>query len=443
MTKWCNNCETHKDSWEDKKHLGYKHHVRCWSCDKWSLVYGSDKNLWDWWCNGIDDSKKAILEKLGVDADSSSKKRYDKSDLWKLYYWARILNSKYVGVSGKVQQMNFFSTEWNNNLLIVIDGEGSYGINLLVYEMPMEATGNPSAGPLERFYISNCSYFSDARDKIKQLEKTLKGDNPIFYRDYVTVDYDNKNYDSSSYPMTFKGGVVERIKLPSDAKYNPDKYIKPLDIVLEVNRKMVHSCIYLGDKNVCHVIAPNRNAVVKMDSWSNFLSVISADKILRYHPVIAFKDPNIIIKHVAKSVEGTSNYFVPGVKNSDGSFSLWKSSSERSSNNCENFTNACVFGLNFSELAARDIGSSNTTFNVSSRINETNGELNKLSYGDSVDSRINDIKSYKKRGNENRIARDIDREGIEMQNCIEVQPKDYKIDSSTTELANLLSKLFI
>ena len=342
--------------------------------------------------------------------------------------------------------MNFFSAEWNNNLITVINGEGSYGVHLIVYEMPMKS-GNPSGGDLETFYVSGSySYLSDAKSKIKDLERTLKGENPIFYRDNVTVDYYSTSgyYDGSSYPMTFRGDVVKRIELPSDARYNPDEYIKPLDIVLEINRKMVHSCVYLGDKNVCHVIAPSGNAIVKMDSWSNFLSVISADKMLRYHPVIAFKKPNEIIEHIAKSVEGTSNYFVPGVKNSDGSFSLWKSSSGSGSNNCENFTNVCVLGLNFSELAARDRGSSDTTFNVSSRISETNSKLNALTYSyqqSSVDSRISDINNYKRWGNENRVARQIDREGIEMQNCIEVQPKsDYRLNSG---IAGLFSNLFI
>jgi hypothetical protein len=132
--------------------------------------------------------------------------------------------------------------------------------------MSMQATGNPSAGPLEKFYINGgYSYLSDARSRIKELEKTLKGENPIFYRGSITVDYNNTNYDSSSYPMTFRDDVVKRIELPSDAKYNPDKYIKPLDIVLEVNRRMVHSCIYLGDKNVCHVLAEG-GGKVKIES---------------------------------------------------------------------------------------------------------------------------------------------------------------------------------
>ena len=429
MTKWCNNCEAKKDSWSDKNYSGYKYHVRCWSCDKWSLVYDSDKNLYDWWGNGIDGEQKDVIKEFGVDVSSSSKKRYDKWDLLKLWYWARILekNRWDIGISGKIQQMNFFSADWNNNLIAIINGEGSYGVNLLVYEMPMQSTGNPSSGDLEKFYIDGgYSYLSSAKDKVKELEKTLKGDNPILYRNSITVDY--YDYGSSNYPMNFRGDVVKRIELPSDARYNPDKYVKPLDIVLVVNRKMVHACIYLGDKNVCHVLGEGGGRV-KIDSWSKFLSVIQSEKILRYHPVIAFKKPDVLIKHIAKSIEGTSNYFSAGTKrvSDDGSFSLYKGR-ENSSNNCENFTNVCVLGINFSELAARKKGNSDATFNTQSSVNETTSKIDGLtSY---TGNRISEIEGYKNKGNENRISKKVDREGIEMQNCIEVQPKgSYRLNS--------------
>jgi hypothetical protein len=55
--------------------------------------------------------------------------------------------------------------------------------------------------------------------------------------------------------MTFKNGIVKRIELPrDDAISNPNNYIKPLDIVLAVNKEWVHSCVYLGDKKICHVL---------------------------------------------------------------------------------------------------------------------------------------------------------------------------------------------
>src|SRR2546421_1935266 len=119
--------------------------------------------------------------------------------------------------------------------------------------MPMKC-GNRSSGSLSNFYINGgYSCLSDARNKVKELEINLKGENPIFYRDSITVNY-STDYDSSSFPMTFQDGVVKRIELSDDARSNPDKHIKPLDIVLAVNRRMVHSCVYLGNRSICHVL---------------------------------------------------------------------------------------------------------------------------------------------------------------------------------------------
>jgi hypothetical protein len=66
--------------------------------------------------------------------------------------------------------------------------------------------------------------------------------------------------------MYFLPEVIKRFELPNEAKYNPNQYIKPLDIVLAINRNMVHSCVYLGDKHICHVVAPGGKGVVKIDS---------------------------------------------------------------------------------------------------------------------------------------------------------------------------------
>jgi hypothetical protein len=40
--------------------------------------------------------------------------------------------------------------------------------------------------------------------------------------------------------------------LPSDAKYNPDKYILPLDIVKTIGKNINHYAVYLGNGWVCN-----------------------------------------------------------------------------------------------------------------------------------------------------------------------------------------------
>jgi hypothetical protein len=134
------------------------------------------------------------------------------------------------------------------------------------------------------------------------------------------------------------------------------------------------------------------------------------------------------------------------VKNVSGGFSIRKDWSGRS-NNCENFTNVCVFGLNFSELSARSAGSSKADFSVEPRIKETNGKLDGLTYS-SVDARVSEINGYKSRGNENRISRGVDREGVSMQNCVEVCPNSEfrlggNMSSVVGSVAGIFSKLFI
>ena len=466
MTKWCNNCETYKDSWSDKGYSKYKYHVRCWSCDKWSLVYSSDKNLYDWWLNGISTEQKDIIKKFGIDTSSSSKKKYDRSDLWKLWYWDEIIKKNFDNITtmvvGRIQQMNFFSTEWNNNLLIVINGEGNYGVHLLVYEMPMKV-GNPSSGSLENFYVgsySNLGYNhrsdNSAKKRVYELERTLRGDNPILYNEPKTLKvFYTDDYNSSCFPSMFDEGEVKRIELPYySAKENPDDYIKPLDIVKIFIRSssrsgrapyMVHACIYLGNKKICHARYGNR---VEIDDWSEFFKLITdANKMIRYHPVIAFKNPRKIIEHIAKCIEGKERYFV--IKND---FDVL-GDRERQANNCECLGNRCVLGLNFSELATRRIkGSSESNFDYSSSTSSLRNQLteNKEKLDDltryvsssEVSDRIREIESYKDQGNENRIAREVDREGIEMQNCIEVQPNsDFRMGRPIVIGADLNSEI--
>ena len=44
----------------------------------------------------------------------------------------------------------------------------------------------------------------------------------------------------------------------NSAKYNPDAYFKPLDIVMICKERMVHTCVYLGSRKICHALGGNR-----------------------------------------------------------------------------------------------------------------------------------------------------------------------------------------
>ena len=90
MTKWCNNCETYRSEWSS----GYKPHVRCLTCDKWTLVNSDAKNLYDWWGNGLAVDDKDKIAKFGVSTSSSSNQKYPLSTLKKLCYCDEILEKK-------------------------------------------------------------------------------------------------------------------------------------------------------------------------------------------------------------------------------------------------------------------------------------------------------------------------------------------------------------
>jgi len=188
----------------------------------------------------------------------------------------------------------------------------------------------------------------------------VKGDNPILFTEpsALNVIYDD-NYSSSNFPSYYKNGEVKRIEVPFySAKDNPDAYFKPLDIVKIFKYKdsrtgtapyMVHGCVYLGNRKVVHALGSNK---INIDSWDGFFILSGADKMLRYHPVVAFKRPEKIVEHIAKcSEDGGKKYFSSGFKDE---FVL-SGGEEVQANNCESFVNRTVLGLNFSELATRRI----------------------------------------------------------------------------------------
>jgi len=417
------------------------------------------KSLQSFYNSGeINFEQKETLKKFGINDNYPERER---RDFMKLWYWDEILrrNRREIDIEGQIEKMIFFSSIWNNNLLIIINSANE--VNFIVYEMPMKSSGDPAGGWLKKFLIGNYSSNYIALNEVRELESKLKyNDNPILLlvKNHfssadlrstgieVTLYFANvryeKNYDSIYYPMMFPFGI--RHELPFyDAKINPDQYIKPLDIVLITKREqeMVHACIYLGDKKVCHVLG-EYGGTVKIDDWDNFLEVIKThDKIIRYHPTIPFKRPEIIIRHIAKSLEGRSNYFNPGLKS--GSFRVWRNISGNS-NNCENFTNACVLGLNFSELDDRSNQEEEIMIGVEGSLQETTQKLdNLLTYYPS--SRISEIEGYINRGNQNRISSYVDREGIQMNERIETQPNsDYRLnDISMSFVVSSLLRLFL
>jgi len=395
------------------------------------------KNLYNWHRSGdITDAEKNVISEFISDSPNSTFEYY-RGDLKKVYYWNNILerNKSSINIPNRIQQMKFFSAYWNNNLMTVVNGDGNYGVWLIVYEMPSQNMSEI----IEKFEVTDHSGYryslEKAEDRAREIIDKLRGDNPILYNEPATLKifYDD-NYHSSNFPSYYDKGEVKRIEVYfNGAKNNPDSYFKPLDIAKVFKSQssstgtapyIVHGCVYLGNKQVAHALGGN---VVKIDSWDGFLSVLGGtDKMLRYHPVVAFKRPEKIIEHIAKVIEGKDRYFA--IK---GKFSV-SGGDETLANNCESFVNRVVLGLNFSELVTRrkekwngsEFSPGYPDNSIRSQLSNNESQLGSLTSSMPY-NKISEINGYKNQAIANSGQSELMREGVQMQATVSVQPPSW------------------
>lgn len=260
---------------------------------------------------------------------------------------------------------------------------------------------------------------NSAKNRAREVETNLKiGNHPICcipHRGWQVSYFDD--YFSSLFPVKYGGygsEEVKRIEVDfNSARRNPDDYFKPLDIVMICREGgMVHACIYLGSGKICHALNGNQ---VKIENWNNFFILTGANKMLRYHPVIAFKKTDEIIKHIANCAEKQETYYSREKK---GDFSIYK-------NNCENFTNRCVLGIDFSQLAEtkkekKDGTPRKRELDIEEQLNKTKEKLDNLTNSPPW-NKISEIQRYRRGSGYESF--DINRDGIRMEERIEVQPK--------------------
>lgn len=288
------------------------------------------KSLWNWYqSDDITSTERNKILEIGYIDDSP---QLYLSSWRKLYYYQLVMDRlrSQINIFGSIQTLILFSTHWNPNCIIVINGDGNYGVNLLVYEM---SSGQMNE-TLEKIWIEGgYSYLSSAKSKAYEVERKLKGDNPItfYYTPNSRIEIkaeDSWEFLSPVFPFTKKN------ELPfQSAKSNPDNYVKPLDIVRvceSVGGYGVHTCIYLGNRKVAHNLP---SGGVRIDDWENFTNFgaygeRSYGVMTRYHPIVAYKHSDKIIEHIAKVM--------------GGEFDIRK-------NNCESFANKCVHNLDISE----------------------------------------------------------------------------------------------
>jgi Leucine-rich repeat (LRR) protein len=282
-----------------------------------------------------------------------------------------------VKIPGNIVDIQCFSTWWNPNCAVVINKIGwYYATRLVVYEPPVKwideklqaevtekkflsekakkeeiigeekyqewISGLEKQGSMPEILkvvkISELFSLEMTRDKARELKEKLESDNPalaIYFHTGFSPDE-----------------VIERAFLPKEAKDEPDKYLKPMDIIW---RKMVgmpnfmpdcyHVAVYLGNERVAHIGSSKFAKDIKFgrigekkdlsrarnDHWQDFLHDVD-DKLIRYRLLVPFKRPEKIEEHIITATlaeYGAEKYNFLG-------------------NNCEHFATLCVYGIPFS-----------------------------------------------------------------------------------------------
>ena len=369
-------------------------------------------------------------------------------DLKKLCQWYNILESNKwrISIPGSIQKMVFFSVPWNNNLIIAVNGGGTYaydnGVNLLIYEMPYQKMEEI----MKTVKLSHGNSWSDATSKIWQVESALKGENPILYKSPNLSLKSYKNY-------RFRNVKIHDYCLPSyDVENNPDYYFKPLDIAkVHIPNGWFHSSIYLGGGMICNAMpgagstdcyggyynsggkkssSGSSEGDIQIMGWGSFLNffrdnngnLIKPSKVVRLHPIVPYKNKDRVIQHLAEAIEGSSNYY-----DKRGRFRT-RIDDDGKSNNCEHFVNLVAHAIDISEYTEKKkyehghyTAKSTHDFYLPSKFSENHSFFNGLtSYQQS--SRINQIKNYTTSSS---VGKGDNVEGIKMQARIEVQPKTW------------------
>ncbi|RHZ35951.1 hypothetical protein [endosymbiont GvMRE of Glomus versiforme] len=323
--------------------------------------------LQNWYNNGnINYYEKQRLNTMGVnDYDY-----HNLQDLKKMLECEEVAKRR-LYIPGKVRQINFFSTWFNNNCAIVISGEyNNYDLRLIIHE--------PRQGAMpevleDRLIITSPSY-GEMQTRDSSLERGLRyGENPILEVHDGIIDAFEHAYRCVSLDEL---PLIKVTNLTTAS--NPDTQLKPFDIVKRPLQFGVghHSAIYLGNEKVAHVYAPvasggvalafsigsssggsssgsysaSRYAFdaqgVHIGSWTDFLAN-TGGTVERYHPIIPYKKEDTIIEHIARGV--SSKEYKEGQYSLTGIFQGFKPNE----GNCQHFSNRCVLGLNFSEQATK------------------------------------------------------------------------------------------
>lgn len=249
-----------------------------------------------------------------------------------------------------IREIETFETWFNGNCGYVINYDYSasssypYYVWIVIYE-PKQWSKNISED-LSVIRYDNYGSLGSARDKANDLRYKLKySDNPIFgaycgansYKSFSSVVTSPHVKDNQVGTSTKTTDVpLFYVNYESSTPTDLNRHFKVLDIVWVkcvdswVGKRFYHVGFFLGDNKICHF--SRENDAVETTDWDGFLRNTSR-KIIRYHPVIPFKNYKDIIRQAVWAKDNSfrrGNYNLPN-------------------RNCEHFTNMLVYGINFSQ----------------------------------------------------------------------------------------------
>jgi hypothetical protein len=256
-----------------------------------------------------------------------------------------------------IQEVVRFETWWNKNCATAINKNNGYWVFLIVYEPETKNIGEViRAFPPNHF---SESYWGDSGKLRKKHSNLTTAKNEAFWL-INQLTNQGKHYDNPillihpncnnyvSFSEIIKEPYVTKSVLPYEEKIHydlydreyktekiptkePNRYLKPLDIVKSDMAGYYHVGIYLGNNLVCHFTKEHNNA--RIDWWSNFIEGNVDGKLIRYHPIIPFKHYSKVVQQIAWTEE----------------IKFRKDCYDLGSRNCEHFANMIGFGINYSK----------------------------------------------------------------------------------------------
>ena len=243
-----------------------------------------------------------------------------------------------TSISGNIEEVERFTTWWSkeNIATIITHWNNYYWVFLGVIDRKANASGkvqnneifvyptNPYESKWGIYPRKEHDSLAYAQSEASWLRTKLNGDNPMLVIHPLANSY-----------TSFNNIVCEPyVRVDYNASINN---LRPLDIIWSLEEivkglpfSFYHVGIYLGNNKICHMTR-ERNGV-RITNWEGFLGGDTTGELIRYHPIIPFKNYQDIIR---QAVWTECNF--------------WENRYCLANRNCEHLANTIILGINFSK----------------------------------------------------------------------------------------------